>query len=88
MATVRRGRRRRRVALISGALRRYFNAILFILLGALIVGVISYVTLLVPEISIEVAGVEISNKLIISFIGWTGGILFVLTGIRRFGIRI
>jgi hypothetical protein len=88
MATVRRVRRRRRTALVSTALRRYFNAILFILLGTLIVGVISYVTVLVPEVSIEVAGVEISNRTIISFIGWTAGILFVLTGIRRFGIRI
>jgi len=80
MATVTRRRRRRRIALISGALRRYFNAILFVLLGALIVGVISYVTMIVPEIEIEVAGVAISNKLIISFIGWTAGILFTLTG--------
>jgi hypothetical protein len=88
MATARRTRRRRRVALISGALRRYFNAILFVLLGALIVGVISYVTMIVPEIEITVAGVSISNKLIISFIGWSAGILFTLTGIRRFGIRI
>jgi len=88
MAT--RGRRRRRAtAPISGAIRRYSNGILFVLLGAFIVAIISYVTTIVPDIVLEITeDISISNKLVINFIGWIAGILFVLTGIRRFGIRL
>jgi hypothetical protein len=89
MAIVVRRRRRRRAGLVSTAIRRYANAILFIVLGAFIVAVISYVTTLVPEITLEITdNLSISNRLVISFIGWIAGILFVLSGIRRFGIRI
>ena len=92
MATTTRRRRRRRVSTFSGAIRRYGLAILFIVLGSFIIGVIGYVTSLVPEVNLTIGSgtgaVSISNKLIINFISWIAGVLFVLTGIRRFGIRI
>jgi hypothetical protein len=84
----RRFRRARRAPTLSRSLRRYFQAMLFIMLGTLIIGVISYVATIVPEISISIGDVEISNKMIISLISWVAGILFVVTGIQRFGLRI
>jgi len=80
--------RRARRPTLSRSLRRYFQAMLFVMLGTLIIGVISYVVTIVPETSIEVGGVEISNRMILNLISWVAGILFVITGIQRFGIRI
>jgi len=84
----RRFRRARRPPTLSRSLRRYFQAMLFVMLGTLIIGVISYVVTIVPETSIEIAGVEISNKMILNLISWVAGILFVVTGIQRFGLRL
>ena len=84
-------RRRRRYAIrgfISRAFRRYALAILFVMLGAFIMGVVSYTATLVPETTLSVGGTKISNKLFIEFIGWATGITFVLTGIKKFGIPI
>jgi predicted membrane channel-forming protein YqfA (hemolysin III family) len=84
----RRFRRARRPPTLSRSLRRYFQAMLFILMGTFIIGVISYVATIVPEISLEIGDVSISNRLIIGLISWVAGILFVVTGIQRFGLRI
>lgn len=74
---------------VSRAIKRYALAILFVTLGAFIMGAVSYIAGLVPETVLTIGNdVSISNKLIINFIGWAAGILFILTGIRRFGIPI
>jgi hypothetical protein len=88
MAYRRRRRTARTRAFVSRAISRYSLGILFVLLGTFIVGVISYVTGLVPEINLTIGTLTLSNRLIINFIAWTAGILFILTGIRRFGIGI
>lgn len=83
-------RRRRRGTrrFVSGAIRRYALGILFILLGAFIVGVIGYVSGLVPDTTLAVGDLNISNRLIINFIAWVGGIVFVIQGMRKFGLSI
>ena len=84
-------RRRRSITrgFISRAFRRYALAILFVMLGAFIMGVVSYISSLVPETTLTIAkDLSISNKLFINFIGWATGIAFLLTGIKRFGIPI
>ena len=89
MATTRKRRRGRRTrGYVSRAIKRYALGILFIMLGAFIIGVVGYVSTLVPETNLTVGTVTISNKLIINFISWIAGILFVLTGIKKFGIPL
>lgn len=89
--STRRYRRRRNITrgFVSRAIKRYALAILFVMMGAFIMGAVSYLSGLVPEVSLAIGkDLTISNKLIINFIGWAAGILFILTGIRRFGIPI
>jgi len=85
---VRRRRRRGTRGFVTRAIRRYALAILFILLGTFIVGVIGYVSTLVPETNLTIGDISVSNKLFISFIGWVAGIVFVLTGLKRFGLPL
>lgn len=74
---------------VSRAIKRYALAILFVSLGAFIMGAVSYIAGLVPETVLAIGkDLSISNKMIINFIGWAAGIIFILTGIRRFGIPI
>ena len=87
----RRYRRRRNITrgFVSRAIKRYALAILFVMLGAFIMGAVTYIAGLVPETTLTIGkDLSISNKLIINFIGWSAGILFLITGIRRFGIPI
>lgn len=89
--SIRRYRRRRSITrgFVSRAIKRYALAIFFVMMGAFIMGAVSYLSGLVPEVSLAIGkDLAISNKLIINFIGWAAGILFILTGIRRFGIPI
>jgi hypothetical protein len=89
MSTTRRRRRGGKTrGYVSRAIKRYALGILFILLGAFIIGVIGYVTTLVPQSNLTIGSVSISNTLIINFISWIAGILFVLTGIKKFGIPL
>ena len=84
-------RRRRRTGVrgfVSRAIRRYALAILFILLGAFIIGVVGYVSGLVPETNLTIGTLSISNRLMINFISWVAGIVFVLTGLKRFGLPL
>jgi hypothetical protein len=85
-------RRRRRGSktrgYISKAIKRYALGILFITLGAFIVGVIGYVSSLVPATTLTIGSINISNTLFINFISWIAGIIFVLTGIKKFGLPL
>jgi hypothetical protein len=84
-------RRRRRTGtrgFVSRAIRRYALAILFIMLGAFIIGVVGYVSTLVPETNLTIGNLSISNRLMINFISWVAGIIFVLTGLKRFGLPL
>jgi len=86
-----RGRGRRKSTtkgFVSKAIKRYALAIFFVMLGTFIMGVVSYTTSLVPDTSLAVGNVTISNKLMINFIGWIAGILFILTGLKRFGLPL
>jgi hypothetical protein len=88
MAYRRRRRGQRNRGFVTNAIRRYSMGILFVMLGAFIVGVIGYISGLVPEINLTIGTLSISNRLVINFVSWIAGILFILTGIRRFGIGI
>jgi hypothetical protein len=85
-------RRRRRGSktrgYVSRAIKRYALGILFVMLGAFIIGVVGYLSTLVPATTLTFGSVNISNTLIINFISWIAGILFVLTGIKKFGIPL
>jgi hypothetical protein len=84
-----RRRRRTRVrGFVSRAIRRYATAILFIMLGAFIMGSVGYMASLIPEINITVGTLTLSNRLFINFIAWITGILFILTGLKRFGLPL
>jgi hypothetical protein len=89
MAYRRRRRRARNTGFITRAVRQYSMGILFVMLGAFIIGVVSYLVSLVPETSIAIASnVSLSNRLILNLITWVAGIFLVLVGIRRFGLRL
>jgi hypothetical protein len=88
MATRRRRRGARTRGFVGRAIRRYALAIMFVLLGAFIVGVIGYMSTLIPETNLTIGSLTISNRLFINFIAWVSGILFVLTGLRRFGLPL
>ena len=85
-------RRRRRTVrtrgYVSRAVRRYALGILFIMLGAFIVGVVGYLSSLVPASTITIGSTNISNTLFINFISWIAGILFVLTGLKKLGLPL
>jgi len=85
-------RRRRRTArtrgYVSRAIRRYALGILFVLMGAFIIGVVGYVSSLVPDMTLTIGTLNMSNRLIINFISWIAGILFVLAGIKKFGLPL
>jgi hypothetical protein len=88
MATVRRRRGRRIRSYVTGAIRRYLLGILFVALGVAIIGALTYLVGLVPEATITLGSdpnaVTISNKLILNFISFAVGIIFVITGIKKF----
>jgi hypothetical protein len=88
MATRRRRRGARTRGFVTRAIRKYAVAIIFVLLGTFIVGVISYVTALVPEANLTIGTISISNRLFINFIGWVAGIIFILTALKRFGLGL
>jgi len=85
-------RRRRRTAktrgYVSRAIKRYALGILFVMLGAFIIGVVGYLVSLVPATTLTIGSVNITNTLILNFITWIAGILFVLTGIKKFGLPL
>jgi hypothetical protein len=85
-------RRRRRTSktrgYVSREVKRYALGILFVMLGAFIIGVVGYLTSLVPATTLSIGSVNISNMLIVNFISWIAGILFVITGIKKFGIPL
>jgi hypothetical protein len=81
-------RRRRSRGYVSGSIKRYLNAILFIVLGAFVTGAVSYMATLIPPQNLTIGSTSISNTLLINFIGWAFGVVFVLYGIRKFGIKI
>jgi len=88
MAYRRRRRTTRTRGYVSRAIRRYSLGILFIMLGAFIIGVVGYLVSLVPATTLTIGSVNISNTLILNFITWIAGILFVLTGIKKFGLPL
>jgi len=73
---------------VSRAIKRYALGILFIMLGAFIIGVVGYLVSLVPPNTLTIGSVNITNTLILNFITWIAGILFVLTGIKKFGLPL
>lgn len=85
-------RRRRRGSktrgYVSRAIKRYALGILFVMLGAFIIGVVGYLTSLVPATTLTIGNVNITNTLILNFISWIAGILFVLTGLKKFGLPL
>jgi hypothetical protein len=85
-------RRRRRGSktrgYVSRAIKKYALGVLFVMLGAFIIGVVGYLVGLVPETVITIGSLNLTNKLILEFVSWVAGIIFVLTGIKRFGIPI
>lgn len=84
----RRTRRARTRGFLSRAISRYSLGILFVMLGAFIISVVSYLVNLVPEVTINIANATLSNRLILQLITWVAGIFMVLIGIRKFGISL
>jgi len=83
-----RRRSRRSRGYVSSSIRKYLLATLFIALGSFIVGAVSYLTTLIPAQNMTIGSVSISNTVFLNFIGWSFGIVFILYGIRKFGITI
>jgi hypothetical protein len=82
-----RRRSRRSKSYVSGSIKKYLLAMLYIVMGSFIVGAVSYLTTLIPTMNLTVGTVSIANTTLIDFIGWSFGIVFVLYGVRKFGIR-
>ncbi len=84
----RRVRRRKTSYSISKTFKRYALGFMFLSLAGAIVGLISYVTGVVPATDLHIGSVNISNTLFLNIIGWAGGIVLVLHGLRYFGIKL
>jgi len=87
MATKRRRRKYR--SFLTGAIRKYLLGLLFVALGVVIMSALSYLISLVPETALTIGnttsgGVTITNTMILNFIAFALGIVFVITGIRKF----
>jgi len=82
-----RRRSRRNRSYVSGSIRKYLLGILFIVLGSFITGAVSYLTTLIPTQNLTIGSVSIANTTLINFIGWSFGVVFLIVGIRKFGIR-
>jgi hypothetical protein len=88
MAYRRRRRGGRTRGFVTRAVRRYALAIMFILLGAFIMGTVTYLASLIPETNLTIGTLTLSNRLFINFIAWVAGILFILTGLKRLGLPL
>jgi hypothetical protein len=89
MSTTRRRRGRRIRSFLTGAIRKYLLGLLFVALGVVIMSALSYLISLVPETTLTIGnttsgGVTITNTMILNFIAFALGIVFVITGIRKF----
>jgi len=84
----RRRRRTRTRGFVTRAIRRYAVAILFVMLGAFIIGVVGYVSGLIPEVNLTIGNLSISNRVFVNFVGWVAGIVFILTALKRFGLPL
>jgi len=81
-------RRRKSRSTISGSIKRYLLGILFVALASVIMGLTTYVSSVIPQTNFTIGSVSISNTLFLSFIGFSVGIVVMLSAIKKFGIRI
>lgn len=81
-------RRRRRARTLSSTFRRYVDAFVFLALGPSIVGIIAWLTSMIPETYLRIGFAEIPNTMFLNIIAFATGIVLVLTGLQRLRVRL
>lgn len=83
-----RRRRRTRRFTISRRFRGYIDAFLYLALGPAVVGLTTWISSQIPASNLTIGSVSISNTLFLNLIGWSVGIILVITGVRKLRIPI
>jgi len=80
--------RRKKTSSLSKATRNYLLGLLFVSLAGFVMGIVGYITSVIPQTNLTVGSVSISNTLFINVLGFGAGIVLFLTALRKFGIRL
>ncbi|MEM4958828.1 MAG: hypothetical protein QXX12_03020 [Nanopusillaceae archaeon] len=83
-----RKRRRTRTTTLSKTFRRYVDAFVFLALGPAVVGLVAWLTSVIPTTYLTIGFVEISNAVFFNIIGFATGIVLVLTGLQKLRVRL
>lgn len=83
-----RRRRRKSAATLSKTVRRYVDAFVFLALGPAVVGLVAWLTSVIPTTTLTIGWVEIPNSLFFNIIGFATGIVLVLTGLQKLRVRL
>jgi hypothetical protein len=81
-------RRRRKSSSLSKTTRNYLIGLLFVSLAGFVMGIVGYVSSVIPPMNLSIGSVSISNTLFINVLGFGAGIVLFLTALRKFGIRL
>lgn len=83
-----RRRRRKSVATLSKTVRRYVDAFVFLSLGPAVVGIVAWLTSMIPTTYLIIGFVEIPNTMFLNIIAFAVGIVLVLTGLQKLRVRL
>jgi UPF0716 family protein affecting phage T7 exclusion len=81
-------RRRRKTSSLGKTTRSYLVGILFVALAGFVMGVVGYITTVIPPSNITIGNVSISNTLFLNVLSFGAGIYLFMTAMRKFGIRL
>jgi hypothetical protein len=83
-----RRRYRKKASSLSRTTRNYLTGLLFVTLAGALMGIVSYVSSVIPPYNITVGNVSISNTLFLNILVFAAGIVLFITALRKFGIRL
>jgi len=81
-------RRRRKSASLSKTTKNYLLGILFVSLASVVMGIVGYVSSVIPPSNITIGSVSVSNTLFINVLSFSVGIVLFITAMRKFGIKL
>lgn len=81
-------RRRKRGSSLSKTTKNYLVGLLFVALASFIMGIVGYITSVIPPSNLTIGNVSISNTLFLNVLAFGSGIVMFITAMRKFGIRL
>jgi len=83
-----RRRGRKKTGSLSKTTRNYLTGFLFVALASALMGIVSYVSSVIPPSNFTIGNVSISNTLFLNILTFSAGIIMFITAMRKFGIRL